>query len=133
MKFIHHQVDAASYIVFGGIEPIIREMLVETEFVSAQNSCDDRQLLFSASAMEVKLVSFSQGGNNGNSVDGFHLAFFLNSCLHLGSGIFSPSVRSFPFGRIIEGWKVIETLIQLSQDERNNVMVTAGFRTGLLN
>lgn len=76
--------------------------------------------------MEVKLVDFSHHGSNGRSVKGFTLAFFLDRWPLENKGIFNGSIRSFPFGRIIKGAKVIETLCTLSPDARKNVKIFIG-------
>lgn len=104
-----------------GMEQIIKGMLVNTKFLTKLPKwSDDSQ--FSASEMEVKLIEISQPG--ADSFDRFKLGFFLNRSSHRYPGMFNHSLRSIPFGRIIEGRNVIEfNMNMLSPDERKCVKV----------
>ena len=101
----------------------MEKMFLEPGSLSLQNSSD---AVFSASEMEVKLVEVSQR-DDGHSVDEFALAFFLARSTQVNPGILSPTSRSIPFGRIMKGSKVIETLIKLTPDERKDVKVRVGY------
>lgn len=96
----------------------MKKMFVDTEFLSSPNSSDEK---FSASEMEVKLVKFDHKKNNEMS-DGW-LGFFLDDLSQVVPAPFSSSSHSIPFGRIVKGGEVIQTLSKLPPGERENVHV----------
>jgi len=116
------------------MEPIIKDMFLSTEFLSPPSRWDDdddqfNDDQFSPSEMEVKLIEISQGTN---SLERFKLGFFLNRWSHRNPGILNHSLRSVPFGRIIEGRNVIESMCMFSLDESECVKVEIDYRYGLL-
>lgn len=105
---IYFQAGAGSYVLLSDIAPIIEKMFQNREFLISVQKSSDADCFFK------------------NSVVGCRLGFLLNN----HSKFLMPSV---PFGRIVEGRKVIETLSTFSQDAASkNIKVEIGQRYGRL-
>lgn len=119
MTFLNFQTDAASFVLIGNVEAMMGKMFLDNEFLYSSNSNDGP---FSASEMEVKIVKFPE--ENAAFYDsGFRLGFFLDDLSQVVPEIFRSASDSIPFGRIVKGGEVIQTLSKLPPYEREIVQV----------
>lgn len=121
MTFLNFQTDAASFVLIGNVERMMGRVFLDNEFLYSLNSNDGP---FSASAMEVKIVKFSEE-NTVYSDSEFTLGFFLDDLSQVVPEIFRSASDSIPFGRIVKGGEVIQTLSKLPPDEKEIVMQVA--------